>query len=139
VRRFASPTAASYCGIDLHARTMYLVVLDHAGDVRLRKNLPARPDAFLAAVAPFRPDLVVAGECVHTWYWLADACAAARRLERERAMYEEAEMYEEPAGEEPADEALRALGEELARLVGQADRLARRIDALAAGTTTAAE
>jgi transposase len=74
--RFATPTAAYYCGIDLHARTLYLVVLDHAGAVRLRRNLPARPDAFLAAVAPFRPDLVVACECVHTWYWLADLCAA---------------------------------------------------------------
>ena len=29
--RFATPTAAYYCGIDLHARTMYLVVLDQAG------------------------------------------------------------------------------------------------------------
>jgi len=74
--RFASPTAAFYCGIDRHARTMYLVVLDHAGNVRLQRNLPARPDAFLAAVAPFRPDLVVASECVHCWYWLADRCAA---------------------------------------------------------------
>ena len=26
--RFANPTAAYYCGIDLHARTMYLVVKD---------------------------------------------------------------------------------------------------------------
>jgi hypothetical protein len=26
--RFANPTAAYYCGIDLHARTMYLAVLD---------------------------------------------------------------------------------------------------------------
>lgn len=75
--RFASPTAAFYCGIDLHARTLFLVVLDHAGTVRLKRNLPARPDAFLQAVAPFRPDLVVACECVHTWYWLADRCAAA--------------------------------------------------------------
>jgi transposase len=74
--RFASPTAAYYCGIDLHARTMYLVVLDHAGSVRLHRNLPARPDAFLNAIAPFRPDLVVACECVHSWYWLADRCAA---------------------------------------------------------------
>src|SRR5581483_11668082 len=74
--RFASATAAFYCGIDLHAGTMYLVVLDHAGNVRLKRNLPTRPDAFLAAIAPFRPDLVVACECVHTWYWLADRCAA---------------------------------------------------------------
>src|SRR6266702_4505520 len=73
--RFASPTAAYYCGIDLHARTMFLVVLDQAGTVRLARNYPARPDAFLAAIAPFRPDLVVAAECVHSWYWLADTCA----------------------------------------------------------------
>jgi transposase len=73
--RFASPTAAFYGGIDLHARTLYFVVLDHAGNVRLQRNLPARPDAFLHAVAPFRPDLVVASECVHSWYWLADRCA----------------------------------------------------------------
>ena len=26
--RFATPTAAYYCGIDLHARTLYLVVKD---------------------------------------------------------------------------------------------------------------
>ena len=70
--RFATPTAAYYCGIHLHARTMYLVVLDQAGNVRLDRNYPARPDAFLAAVAPFRTDLVVASECVHSWYWLAD-------------------------------------------------------------------
>ncbi len=76
--RFFTPPAdtAYYCGIDLHTRTMYLVVLDRAGDVRLHRNLPARPDVFLAAVAPFRPGLVVAAECVHCWYWLADLCAA---------------------------------------------------------------
>ncbi len=58
--RFATPTAAYYCGIDLHARTMYLVVLDQDGCVRLNRNYPARPDDFLAAVVPFRDDLVVA-------------------------------------------------------------------------------
>jgi transposase len=76
--RFFTPPAgtAFYAGVDLHARTMYLVVLDRDGDVRLRRNLPARPDAFLRAVAPFRDGLVVASECVHCWYWLADLCAA---------------------------------------------------------------
>src|SRR5262245_1355794 len=74
--RYASISAASYCGVDLHARTMYVVVLDQHGNVRLAKDLPADPDAFLAAIAPFRPELAVACECVHTWYWLADLCAA---------------------------------------------------------------
>jgi transposase len=70
------PTTAYYGGIDLHARTMYLVVLDRDGNIRLHRNLPARPDVFLKAVQPFRPDLVVASECVHSWYWLANTCAA---------------------------------------------------------------
>ena len=73
-----APTTAYYCGIDLHARTMYLVVLDRDGNVRLHRNLPARPDAFLKAVQPFRPDLVVASECVHSWYWLANTCATEK-------------------------------------------------------------
>jgi hypothetical protein len=38
LKRFATATAAYYCGIDFHARTMYLVVLDQAGAVRLDRN-----------------------------------------------------------------------------------------------------
>ena len=72
--RYLTQTAASYVGVDLHARTLYVCVLDQAGTVRLSRNLPAKPDPFLAAVAPFRPDLLVGCECVHTWYWLADTC-----------------------------------------------------------------
>ena len=61
-----------YCGIDLHARNMYVCILDREGQVLLHKNLKSRPEAFLAAVAPYREDLVVAVECMFTWYWLAD-------------------------------------------------------------------
>jgi hypothetical protein len=34
-----------YCGGDLHARTLYLHVLDQEGQNRFEQNLPARPDA----------------------------------------------------------------------------------------------
>ena len=64
-----------YCGIDLHARMMYLCVLDGAGAVLLSRNIECSPKAFLAAVKAFRDDLVVAVECMFTWYWLADLCA----------------------------------------------------------------
>ena len=64
-----------YCGVDLHARTMYLCILDNAGQVVFDKNLAAEPDAFLGAIAPFRDGLVVAVECLFCWYWLADLCA----------------------------------------------------------------
>jgi transposase len=43
---------------------------------RVHRNVPSRPAAFLEVVAPYRTDLVVAVECMFTWYWLADVCAA---------------------------------------------------------------
>jgi transposase len=63
------------CGVDLHARTMFLCVLDEQGYPRLERNIKCDPELFLAAVAPFREDLVVAVECMFTWYWLADLCS----------------------------------------------------------------
>jgi len=54
---------------------MYLCVIDHDAQVLLHRNLPARPEPFLKAIEPYRDDLVVAAECVFTWYWLADLCA----------------------------------------------------------------
>src|SRR5262245_4856359 len=63
-----------YAGIDLHARSMFTHVLDHQGKTVLEKDLPACPDAFLEAVAPFRDGLVVGAECMFAWYWLADLC-----------------------------------------------------------------
>jgi hypothetical protein len=59
---------------------MHLCLLDASGSVVFDKNLDASPDAFLAAVAPFRDGLVVGVECMFCWYWLAD-----RRLEHEIA------------------------------------------------------
>jgi transposase len=41
----------------------------------LHRNLPATPEHFLGVVRPYREDLVVAVECIFTWYWLADVCA----------------------------------------------------------------
>src|SRR5712671_5713598 len=64
-----------YCGIDLHARAMYVCILDQSGTIRVHKNLPTTPDAFLRVIAPYREDLVVGVECIFTWYWLADLCA----------------------------------------------------------------
>jgi hypothetical protein len=34
------------------------------------------PEALLETIAPYREDLVVAAECMFTWYWVADLCAA---------------------------------------------------------------
>jgi len=64
----------AYCGVDLHARSMFLCILDPRGQTLLHKDIPATPEAFLEAIAPFRDGLVVAAECTFSWYWLADTC-----------------------------------------------------------------
>lgn len=71
-------THAYYCGVDLHARSLYVHVLDDKGVTRLERDLPASPAAFLDAVAPYRDGLVVGCECMFAWYWLADLCERER-------------------------------------------------------------
>jgi transposase len=57
---------------------MYVCILDQAGEVVVHRNLEATPQAFLRLIAPYREDLVVAIECIFTWYWLADLCAVEK-------------------------------------------------------------
>jgi transposase len=74
--RFYTGQHRFYCGVDLHARTMYVCILDHeSGEVVLHRNLRCRPDVFLRTVEPYRDDLVIGVECIFCWYWLADLCA----------------------------------------------------------------
>jgi hypothetical protein len=73
--RFYTTQHPYYCGIDLHARTMYLCILDQRGEVLVHRNMKTDPDTFLKTIAPYREGIVVAVECMFTWYWLADLCA----------------------------------------------------------------
>jgi transposase len=63
-----------YCGVDLHARSLFVNVLDDKGTTRFEQDLPASPVAFLDAIQPYRDGLVVGCECMFAWYWLADLC-----------------------------------------------------------------
>src|SRR5262245_38916330 len=74
--RYFQPPADTrfYAGVDLHARSLFLVGLDQHGQIRYARNLPAPPASFRKVIAPFRDELVVACECMHCWYWLADTC-----------------------------------------------------------------
>jgi transposase len=76
--RYYKTPHAYYCGVDLHARSLFIHVCDPAGTPRFQKDVPASPAAFLDAVAPFRPGLVVGCECMFAWYWLADLCERER-------------------------------------------------------------
>ncbi len=72
--RFYSGSHQYYCGIDLHTRAMYVCILDANGNKLLHRNVKATPEVFLKVVEPYRADLVVAVECIFTWYWIADLC-----------------------------------------------------------------
>ena len=50
--RFYTPQHKCYGGIDLHARTMYVCVLNQAGEVLLHRDMKAAPGPFLQAIAP---------------------------------------------------------------------------------------
>jgi transposase len=54
---------------------MYVCILNQAGETLLHRHMKATPEALLKAIAPYRPDIVVAVECMFTWYWLAALCA----------------------------------------------------------------
>jgi transposase len=72
--RFYKQQHRYYCGVDLHARSMYVHILDADSHTVFEKDLPACPQAFLEAVRPYREGLVVGCECMFAWYWLADLC-----------------------------------------------------------------
>jgi transposase len=73
--RFYTTQHPFYCGIDLHARSMYVCILNQESEIMLHRNMKASPETFLKAIAPYREEIVVAVECIFTWYWLADLCA----------------------------------------------------------------
>ena len=72
--RFYTRQHRHYCGIDLHARSLYVCILDSAGKVLLHRQLPCDREKVLAALKPYREDLAVAVECLFCWYWVADLC-----------------------------------------------------------------
>ncbi len=70
--RFYTQQHRFYCGIDLHAGRM--CILNAEREILVHRNGPASPEHFLAVIAPYREDAVVAVECMFTSYWLADLC-----------------------------------------------------------------
>jgi transposase len=73
--RFSTKPHQFYCGIALHARTMSRGIVSQDGAMLGHRNMPAGPAPFLKAVAPSREDLVVCGDCLFPWDWLADLWA----------------------------------------------------------------
>ena len=72
--KFYSKQHKYYCGIDLHARKMFVCVLNDKGKVLIHKNIKTDPEPLLELIAPFNDDLVIGVECVFCWYWLSNLC-----------------------------------------------------------------
>jgi hypothetical protein len=50
--RFYTKQHKAYCGIDLHARSMYRCILSQDGEIRLHRHMQTRPEMFLKAMTP---------------------------------------------------------------------------------------
>jgi transposase len=72
--RFYNNMHPYYCGIDLHARILYVCILDQEGQVCQHKEIKACPDALQALLEPYIGNIVVGVECMHCWYWVSDFC-----------------------------------------------------------------
>ncbi|WP_433923861.1 IS110 family transposase [Vreelandella sp. 21] len=71
---FYNSTHRHYCGIDLHARSLYVCILNQQGETLLHKEIPASPEPLLRLIDTYLDDLVIGVECMHCWYWVADFC-----------------------------------------------------------------
>ncbi len=53
-----------YCGIDLHARKMYVCILNQKGKTKVHGNIKTDLEAFFELIFPYLDDIVVGVECV---------------------------------------------------------------------------
>ena len=72
--RFYTQQHQFYCGIDLHARTMYVCIMNNEGKILVHKNMIANSENLISVIEPYKTDMVLGVECIFTWYWIADLC-----------------------------------------------------------------
>ncbi len=62
--KFYTKSHAHFCSIDLHARCLYVCILDTAGETLLPTKISASPNALMKLIPPYLDDLVVGVECI---------------------------------------------------------------------------
>jgi transposase len=72
--RFYNNAHPYYCGIDLHARLLYVCIIDHKGDVLVHQKIKDDKVALMQLLEPYIGNVIVGVECMHCWYWVADWC-----------------------------------------------------------------
>jgi len=61
--RFYNNTHPYYCGIDLHARSLYVCIIDNEGNILRHREIPAKPDRLKQLLEPYIGNIVVGVEC----------------------------------------------------------------------------
>jgi transposase len=74
---YAQIDSTYYCGIDLHARSMYVCIMDRSGNILFHREMRNEFSLLLAALEPYRPQVAIGVESTFNWYWLADGCRSA--------------------------------------------------------------
>ena len=54
--KFYTKSHRYYCGIDLHARNLYVCILDSEGVICVHKNIKATPEPLLKLIQPYQQD-----------------------------------------------------------------------------------
>ena len=62
--KFYNQQQKYYCGIDLHAKKMFVCILDQKGKVKVHQNINTDPELFFELIFFYLDDVVVGVECV---------------------------------------------------------------------------
>ncbi len=57
-----------FCGIDLHAKTMYICILGHEERILLQRNIGTESEIFFKTISRYREDIVVYSKCSYIAY-----------------------------------------------------------------------
>lgn len=60
------------CGIDLHAQTMAICIMDKNGKTLLKKSIKCDIGLLMALLKPYLKSITVGVESTFNWYWLLD-------------------------------------------------------------------
>ena len=63
--RFYNNSHSYYCSIDLHARLLYVFIIDSKGEVVAHKKIGADKDDLLLILEPYIGNVIVGVECMH--------------------------------------------------------------------------
>lgn len=65
-------TTKYVCGIDLHAKTMAICIMDKNGKILVKKSIKCAIGLLMAEMKPFLKSITVGVESTYNWYWLLD-------------------------------------------------------------------